>query len=193
MRKKTRPLIPQSGSFRPARIIISLLLPSWLKLNHKPKTPSLVISAEVPFAQLFISGMWHGQKLGIFSHGGIIRTNMGANSTGFSVLPLAGQFRNAVWKQGGRVCILFTVHLHLKTGTYRSLTVKWNNFVAGLNKLCRDKAMTNWGHRNPFLQWLRTCAAVSVRKPPPELINEVTSFLALHFKTLNPLFQGMLW
>lgn len=162
-----KPVIPQpSGQLQASKDnYTSLLLPSWLKLNHKPKTPSLVISAEVSFAQLFISGMWHGQKLAIFSHGGIIRTNMGANSTGFSVLSLAGQFTNAVWKEGGRVCILFTVHLHLKTGTYRSLTIKWKNLVARLNRLSCDKAMINWGHRNPFPQWLKTCAAVSVREP----------------------------
>ena len=77
----------------------------------------------------------------IFSHGGINRTNMEASCIGFSVLPLAGQYTNDVRKQDKHVSILFIVYLHLKTGTYRSLTIKQNYIAEGLNRLCHDKAM----------------------------------------------------
>jgi len=65
----------------------------------------------------------------------IEQQNMEAHSTGFSVLPLAGQYANDARRQDTHVSILFTVHLHLTTGTYRSLTAKQNDSVEGLKGL----------------------------------------------------------
>lgn len=71
----------------------------------------------------------------------IEQMNMEAYCTGFSVLLVAGQHTNDVWKQDKRVSVLFTVYPHLKTGTNRSLTIKRNDFVEGPSRLCHDKAM----------------------------------------------------
>lgn len=53
----------------------------------------------------------------------------------------SGKSIQIMCESGINVSLLFTVYLHLKTGTYESLTIKGQDFVEGLNRLCHDKAV----------------------------------------------------